>query len=332
MCQNRIEIVNPHYKKLSKLFGVPLHKYQSKKDYFIVVPCGHCDECLKRRSKSWYSRADFLVNGLGILAERCYFCTFTLKPEVYEEAKETPYVPVRRFIDRLRKHPKFRHKDEYGKTYYDKVSFPYFFVVEFADGSTAKRRGFPSTHRMHYHAILFDPPLEWYEIEDMWERFYGRSQVEPCDSVAGIHYVLKYVTKDNDAEQYLDDIDARKNGKLIVSHGFGRLSSEYKEKLRDYMLSGSESYFSHFIGNYRYPIPKYWKNVCFSKDEVKGLNQKFVPPLLYKQIISDPLPEYRRLDLTLRKEIYIRSVLPFLTDGQYKKYLENGFDVLIPET
>lgn len=329
MCEDQRQIVNPRYKKWSKLFGVPLHKYQQRKDYLIMVSCGHCPDCLKRRAKAWFSRAHYICESQGLDFSDCYFCTFTIKPEVYEEVKDAPYIAIRRFLDRLRKHPRLREKNpETGRYRYRKVKFPYFFVIEFADGETAKKRGLPSTHRMHFHAILFGCPLYPIEVEDLWQRFIGRADVQRCDEEAGIAYVLKYVCKDNKAEQYLSDIDARKNGKLFVSHGFGRLSEEDVERYREHMDKSDSSYFSQFIGTFRYPIPKYWKNQCFSDIEVKQRNEKIVPKLLYRQIVKEPLSEYRDYDLDTRWYIYSQVVLPFLSDKIYNQYLENGIDVL----
>lgn len=329
MCEKRLEIVNPHYRKLAEIFKMPVSAYRHQKDFKIVVPCGHCPECLKRRAKSWFSRAHYLMESLDIASKDCYFCTFSLKPEVYEEVKNEPYLAIRRFLDRLRKHPRLREKNpETGRYRYRKVKFPYFFVIEFADGSTAKKRGLSSTYRMHFHAILFDCPLYPYEVEQSWRKHMGIADVQRCDTQAGIVYVLKYISKDNSSNQYISDVDARKNGKLFVSHGFGRLLSKDYSALRNHMNKSDSSYFSFFIGNYRYPIPKYWKNKVFSDNEVKERNQKVVPKLLYDQIFVHPLNEYRSLNDAQKWDVYTKSVLPFLDDVTYQNYLQHGIDVL----
>lgn len=238
MCNNQLTITNPRYLKYARITGNPVHVYSGRDDYRLRVPCGHCDDCLKRRQQQWFSRAHHLMKRMALRPDQCLFCTFTLKPSVYEQAKEKPYIPIRQFLDRLRKHPRFREKDPITKRYrYRKVKFPYLFVVEFADGETAAKRGRVSTHRMHYHAILFGCPLYWWQVRDLWQGdvvdeakgWYtgmGKAEVDPLESESGVRYVLKYMTKDCAAHQYISDVDARKNGKLIVSHGFGRLSKE----------------------------------------------------------------------------------------------------------
>ena len=242
---------------------------------------------------------------MALRPDQCLFCTFTLKPSVYEQAKEKPYIPIRQFLDRLRKHPRFREKDPITKRYrYRKVKFPYLFVVEFADGKTAAKRGRVSTHRMHYHAILFGCPLYWWQVRDLWQGdvvdeakgWYtgmGKAEVDPLESESGVCYVLKYVTKDCAAHQYISDVDARKNGKLIVSHGFGRLSKEDIKIMRKNMLKSASSWFCHFINNYRYSIPRYWKTACFSPNEIRCRNDSLIPGILHDFVKKRyPFPDF----------------------------------------
>lgn len=300
MCKKPITLINPHYKKLADMLGHSVYHYSAAEDFRLRVPCGHCDECLSRRSQQWFLRADHIMKSLGLRPDQCYFCTFTLKPEVYEEAKAAPYLPIRRFLDRLRKHPRFRYRDPDTKRYrYRKVKFPYLFVVEFADGSRAAERGLPSTHRMHYHAILFNPPLYWWQIRDLWS-CNGISQVEPLKSAAGVRYVLKYLTKDCKEFQTMTDVDRSKNGKLVVSHGFGRLSKDDRRIMRDNMMRSGKSWFCVMVGNFPYSIPKYWRDACFTKLERRCRNQSLIPPLLWKRVLKDypaskGYTEYQRL-------------------------------------
>lgn len=312
MCSSQITIINPRYRKDAEILKVNVRHFNDREDYRLRVPCGHCDECLKKRQQQWFSRANHIMKRLHLKPEQCLFCTFTLKPEVYEKAKEKPYLEVRRFIDRLRKHPRFRYKDPVTKCYrYRKVKFPYLFVVEFADGKTAAKRGRRSTHRMHYHAILFNCPLYWWQVRDLWQGdvvdescgWYtglGKAEVSPLESEAGVRYVLKYMTKDCKAHQFLSDIDARKNGKLIVSHGFGRLSKEDIKVMRESMMKNSSSWFCHFINNYRYSIPRYWKVACFSKEEIKCRNDSLVPEILWQMVQR----KYRDFSYHHKRAIY----------------------------
>lgn len=300
MCTRQLTVINPHYKKLAEDFNVSIKCFTGREDFMLHVPCGHCDECLKKRQQQWFLRANHVVKRLKLRPEQCLFCTFSIKPEVYEQIKEKPYLAIRRFLDRLRKHPRFREKGSSGRYRYRKVRFPYIFVLEFADGKRARERGLESTHRMHFHAILFNCPLYWWQVRDLWESCVGRAWVDPLNSEAGIRYVLKYITKDCKSHQYISDIDARKNGKLFVSHGFGRLSKEDIKIMRENLLRSSTSWFCVYINNFRYSIPRYWRTACFTKDEIKCRNDSLIPAILWSIVQQ----KYRGYSPIQQQQIY----------------------------
>lgn len=313
-CSSPITIVNPHYRKLAEQGHVRVSYFSSADDYRITVPCGHCMACLKKRTQQWFLRAHYIYKRLHLRPQDCYFCTFTLDPRVYKEAVEKPYVPIRRFIDRLRKHP-------YLVKNGIKFKFPYFFVVEFADGETARKRGFPSTHRMHYHAIFFGCPLMCQTVAKAWRNFMGIAKVEKLRSEAGVFYTLKYVTKDRKVcQNYVSDVDVSKNGKLYVSHGFGRLSKEDVKEFRARMLVSVKSFFSMAIGNYMFSIPRYWKNKCFFKKEIEELHGRLVPPLLWRSVLDR---------LSDRGREYCRTVFLYMCPMRWLRNLDvsllNGF-------
>lgn len=277
-CSSPISIINPHYRKLAEIYHVSVRHYDQMDDYRITVPCGHCLQCLAKRQQHWFHRAHFIFKKKHLKPSDCYFCTFTLKPEVYEEAREKPYLPIRRFIDRLRKHPSLKGR---------KLHFDYFFVVEFADGETARKRGVPSTHRMHYHAIFFGCPLTCQIVRNCWSQFNGYAKVERLKSEAGVRYTLKYMTKDRKfCQHFLSEVDMRKNGKLIVSHGFARFDVCDIREWRAYMLCNARSFFCSYIGNFPYSIPRYWKLQCFSKQELKDLHRALIPPIILDNLRS----------------------------------------------
>ncbi len=301
MCTQRLRIINPRYRKIAKEQHFDIRSFSQFTDFMITVPCGHCDDCLKRRQQHWFLRGQHIFDRMKLKPSDCYFCTFSIKPEVYEKCVKDPYLPIRQFLDRIRKHPRFRYKDPETKRYkYHKVSFPYLFVIEFADGKRARERGFPTTHRMHYHAILFAPPLYWWQIRDCWKQ-NGHAWVEPLESMAGLRYVLKYCTKDRRVEQVVQDgIDRSKNGKLFVSHQFGRLSDDDIRSMREYMLKNDDTWFVMFVGNYRYSIPRYWKDQCFSKPEIRCRNELLVPKVLWRVVQRT----YSYLPLSKQFKIY----------------------------
>lgn len=281
-CSRPIHLINPHYKKLAREASSNVYEYAYMEDFYLTVPCGHCKRCLNKRQQNWFNRANYMYRNMRLRPEDCYFCTFTFDPATpqYKEAVKEPYKPLRRFIDRMRKY----YFNKTGK----KLKFPYFFVVEFADGKTARKRGRKSMHLMHFHAIFFACPLSRFEVSEQWRSINGRCDVQELRSEAGVRYTMKYITKDCPALQFiLGPADLRNNGKFFCSHGFGKLSDEDIKKYRKFMLLNSKNFFCNSINNYPYSIPKYWKERCFSKQEIKDLHRALLPPILLEGIVRD---------------------------------------------
>lgn len=302
MCTRPISIINPHYKKLSEDTEIAsggsvrarklLYSFSDQPDFRLCVPCGHCFECLRKRRQQWVLRAHHLFRRSGLRPDQCLFCTFSIAPEHYERALKDPYAVWRRFIDRLRKHPRLKQLRK-------KVKFHYLAVVEFGDGTRAKQRGKTTTYRMHFHAVFFGLPLYWWQVRDVWRKHEGFAWVEPLNSFAGVNYVTKYIFKDSELFQTDDGIDRSKNGKLIVSHGFGRLSDEDKRSMKKNLQSSRKAWFSICLNGFNYSIPRYWKSSIFTDVERKFINSIYVPPLLWSMVKEKnrDLDEYSQLEL-----------------------------------
>lgn len=267
MCNHSLRIVNPHFRKLADESGKSVFEYREEPKFYITVPCGHCYKCLKKRAQNWFLRAKHIYDKMNLRPEQVYFCTFTVKPGLYKEFCEDPYKFIRAYIDRLRKHKKFRYYGPRGGVKYRKIKLQYIFVAEFADGSRARQRGLSSQHRLHLHAIFFSPPLSYKEIRNAWSKKYGRSDVSglrPEKGLAGVRYVINYCLNDRKKRQhYTNPFD----GKIWASHSFGFLDKNDIKELRSYMLSSSKSWFIMFVSNFKYSIPRYWKNKCFEDYE-----------------------------------------------------------------
>ncbi|UPW41483.1 replication initiator protein [Dipodfec virus UA23Rod_1114] len=102
----------------------------------ILVPCGQCVDCLKKKARDWRFR-------LG--AETLYGCkhgaifvTLTFSDRFLPQISSGVAPLIRRFYDRFRK--------RYG------VTPRYWFITE-----TGKDDRY--THRLHLHGVLFDPPF-----------------------------------------------------------------------------------------------------------------------------------------------------------------------------
>lgn len=147
-CLRPITIPNPRYKKLlktpSKFFdylkntlGLEHCFYNETDktlpfgllpiDFKISVPCGKCAECRKSKRLAWSHRLAVET----MQHKESTFLTLTLDDKFLDEFKDTPKVPLMRFIDRLRKHLGYRPK--------------YFFVSELGE----------KTRRLHFHGVIF---------------------------------------------------------------------------------------------------------------------------------------------------------------------------------
>lgn len=309
MCTRPISIINPHYKKLARDTEVAssgevrasalLPSFMDQPNYRIQVPCGHCLECLRKRRQNWVIRAHHLFRRSNLRPDQCLFCTFSISPDNYERALKDPYAVWRRFIDRLRKHPRFiKGYNKKGKPVYHKVKFHYLAVVEFGDGTRAKQRGKSTTYRMHFHAVFFGLPLYWWQVRNVWRKHEGFAWVEPLRSFAGVNYVTKYIFKDHEAFQTNDGIDRSSNGKLFVSHGFGRLSDKDKRLMKKMMQNSREAWFWVSLNGFNYSVPRYWKTSIFTDVERKFINEMYVPPLLWRIVRAKnkDLDEYHQLE------------------------------------
>lgn len=295
MCSSPILLVNPHYKKLAsdlvnKYGGSlkpTLSQFAWRPDYKLWVPCGHCLECLSKRRQTWALRAHHLMQRYGLRPDQCVFCTLSINDNNMPRALKDPYAVIRRFIDRIRKHPRFIiGYTKRKKPIYRKVKLHYICVMEFGDGTRAWERGLgESTHRLHYHMVFFGSPLYWWQLRDLWAPFEGFAWNSPLRHFGGVLYTVKYLLKDTEVERTdADGIDRSKNGKLIVSHGFGRLSKKDKQRMRDILPRSPKSWLSYSLNGFNYAIPRYWKTAIFDNRELKLYNKKFVEPLVEKYL------------------------------------------------
>ena len=125
--------------------------------------------------------------------------------------------------------------------------------------------------------------------------------VDPLRSMAGVRYVMKYITKNDPVSHcVLSDEQKKMNGRLYVSHGFGRLSDSELKELASYMMQDMNTWFALLINNIRYPIPRYYRTKCFNKMQIKCRNDSFIP-LLLRSIVRN---KFRHLDLRKQNLIY----------------------------
>jgi len=213
--------------------------------YTRLVPCGHCIECLRTKSKNWRIR---LFEEYKHVSD-AKFVTLTFAPDEYEKLKSDvlfgPDVVNKRLYDKTGSEPvylgtvphlrvksrKFSLKQEYeykpliGK-YLDKqiarlavrrfleryrkkygVSLRHWLITDY---------GHRGTERLHLHGIVFDARcttqrshrtlIKFEEFRNLWT--YGHVWLGWCTD-RSINYITNYITKIQDA-------------KVFVSPGLGK--------------------------------------------------------------------------------------------------------------
>ena len=94
MCLAPIWIRNRAYS--SRTIGLTDRKVLLKNrpwDYFtqrIMVPCGHCEECLRQQRNDWYVRLERETKYQKSLHRNSVFVTITIAPEYYDSALLNP--------------------------------------------------------------------------------------------------------------------------------------------------------------------------------------------------------------------------------------------------
>lgn len=166
MCSDPITIVNPRWKKLFDLHPDAPSVLGSLVPSHLVVPCGRCSECRRKRGSSWRTRLihETLYGG----HKNALFVTLTINPENYDRFKDDPRRAVRLFLER------YRH--------YYRRSVKHWLVTELGE----------KNGRLHFHGILWDFRGHRTFLADLWSYgFVFTGYVNPRTCA----YITKYITK-----------------------------------------------------------------------------------------------------------------------------------------
>ena len=246
MCLHPRFIVNRKYIKLagSSIDAISMFGYAP--DLYVLVDCGNCLPCQKKRSNSWRQRLidefNYLVEKDPSVAHRVYFATLTLAPKFYKKDVKHAYSLFKKFRERYRK--------RYCK------SLRYWVTTEYGE-----KRG-----RLHFHAIFFDPLFTGADLLSLWS--YGRVDMSVVgdspktperDPLKGIAYVTKYITK------YCDTwfVDPSKKSNIFCSPGLG-LAYVRDPKNRHFHSQHGGLRFRLSDNNMPIGLPRYYIDKLFS--------------------------------------------------------------------
>lgn len=231
----------------------------------IVVPCGRCPTCLRRRAAEWRTRLIHEIES----SSNVVFVTLTIAPEWYS-GKKTP-------VGQYLRDAFMRYRNVFKTAKGLKEPIPkHWFITELGE-----LKG-----RLHLHGFIFNsriwtPPnpqdllsprfskgkkiyynhLSTQLLRRVWQ--YGFADVAYSCSLKTASYATKYATKVDAAEAFFP--------RVYTSPGIGAsFADAFRQTIRDAMVSGSFSPIS--AGRYRVPIPRYYKTRCFTADELAALS------------------------------------------------------------
>lgn len=209
----------------------------------VLVPCGRCPECLKRRASGW----SFRLMQEEKSAHSALFVTLTYNADHLQFTSrgfKTLHKPdLQNYFKRLR------------KLTTDKIK--YYACGEYGNHSTKRMRP-------HYHVILFNSST--YDAEKAWSldgRSLGHVHFGTV-SGASIGYVLKYMTKPGLIPVHRNDDRVKEFS--LMSKGLGRsyLTPEmiawHKNRLADRMYIPIED-------GKKIAMPRYFKDKIYDDDE-----------------------------------------------------------------
>lgn len=278
MCKNPIKVKNPRLKAGTFIKGVDKE--------FLVVPCGHCEECNSQRTKDLEFRAYYEYLRTKSLSGFTIFNTFTYSEENIPRSGGFGFFckrDLQLFLKRLRK----RLSDD---MYNVDGNLRYLITSEYGE----------ERNRPHYHPLFFVtiPNITPQEFDayctDCWHNlgtpytnetvigFTDRKDValRVVNSIHGIKYICKYIFKGcevvkaikeqpwTDFSHFVYDMCSNSKGKLLW------------KTLKDYQL------------------PKIWHSYICSRPELsflqlmpfylqsKGLGMSFLEECCYEDLFE----------------------------------------------
>lgn len=210
-----------------------------------TVPCGKCAACLSNRRSAWVSRLTYELYH----SSNGHFITLTFDDDhlIYDIKTRNPVALMDLVSDWIvqLKSKLFRKQ---------KNPLKYFAVSEYG----------PSSHRPHFHLLLFNLPLsvDLRYLEMLWCN--GNIKVDHI-SGARIGYVTKYCLSKTDPNLWCVD-DKEYKPQMRCSKGLGSgllndnvLSKQYKDSLL----------YDGYVSNdkYRVPVSRYYKDRLLSPME-----------------------------------------------------------------
>ncbi|UNI72450.1 MAG: replication initiator protein [Chaetfec virus UA24_2231] len=252
---------------------------------YILVPCGKCDDCLRRLRNDWFVRLERELARCKAEHSQAVFITITINPRYYERALENPSSFVRIWNERV------RHKLGH--------SFKHAFFQEFG---VHPSQG--SEPRLHFHGFLFGTNCLYNEIRSavsdlgfVWLTKATTKRARYC-----VKYVVKqigfdaelikdkYVTYDGKPTKLSSLLQHRRYTRKFISAGVGDYLGS---KRAPSVTTSSWAYMDSSTGVvYNYSIPRYYNRYLQQKDEyIRAIRSAFAyayfsPSALVRRVVD----------------------------------------------
>lgn len=204
--------------------------------HWIPVPCGKCPDCLERRKENWC----FRLKKQEEVSASALFITLTYDNKHVPRSKNgfltLDKAHFQNFMKALRRNTQLN------------VKISYYAVGEY--GST--------THRPHYHAIIFNA-LEA-DIRKSW--IHGHIDVGSF-STGSVSYVASYINKGRLVPAHPRDDRAKEFALMSKKMGINYLTPA----VIDYHKADLNRNYLTYEGGYKKPLPRYFRNKIYSEAE-----------------------------------------------------------------
>lgn len=253
----------------------------------MEVPCGKCPDCRKLRAVHWSFRLNEQmkesVNGI--------FLTLTYNDEnlpYTDEGVETLHHPdCQLFYKKLRRATEYYYSKGLPKTNdpdkdsvwnaLSETKIKYYHVGEYGG----------NTQRPHYHAIIFNVPLEIQKkIQKIWNQGNVKIGTVKAES---IRYVANYLMVNK------QDKAIRCPEYAAMSQGLGLTYFEKNESVMRKQVKSTIRYNDSEV-----PMPKYYLDKVFNRDERDHLAEK--NKNAYQARLDEQLAEWKLKGLNPKEE------------------------------
>lgn len=284
---------------------------------WIMVPCGHCEECLRRLRNDWFVRLERELTRCKHEQHQAIFITITIAPKYYDRALQDPRWFIRKWLERV------RHKIGH--------SYKHAFFQEF--GCHPETGSEP---RLHFHGFLFGLDVLYSDLRSAVSDlgFIWLSKANPRRA----RYCVKYVVKQIGCPPEVADKVVTYNGKSC------KLSSllQHKRYTRKFVSAGvgdylgirsapsfrntSWDYLDFKTGtSYSYSIPRYYDRYLSERDKIRkavlsaDTYSRFSSDVLLRRVVAECVKRYLSPSAVSNRDSYSwqdRQMMKFRSSGR----------------